>query len=243
VTTDWRHRMAPPLAPATSARTVVVIDSASGPVLSGTPEEHRTSGVDAISCIDPLDALLVASRSPGAVILAPVDLHGMTLARLVELASALTSAPVIVGLPTASPDTGEAVSALDLGARSIMALPAAPQPLARAVSSMPWKVDATLGSVCCGALCIDAAAHVAAVGDTPVALSPKEFAILHHLVAQSPRVVPLEELLSVFESGEQQYASRMRVMVGKVRHKLDAVSGAAHATVETVRGVGYRVSG
>ena len=84
-------------------------------------------------------------------------------------------------------------------------------------------------------LALDPAAHEVRVDGVEVALSPREFLLLEHLLRAAPSVVSKEELLDkVWGSAED--ANVVEVYVGYLRRKL------GRERIETVRGVGYRIA-
>jgi DNA-binding response OmpR family regulator len=92
-----------------------------------------------------------------------------------------------------------------------------------------------------GGLVVDRSAREVRFRDEPVALSPREFALLEVLAGRAGTVVTKDELLRAVW-GDEQAATRnvVEVYVGYVRRKLDAVG--AGALVRTVRGHGYMTS-
>jgi DNA-binding response OmpR family regulator len=76
---------------------------------------------------------------------------------------------------------------------------------------------------------------------SPVALSPREYAVLDVLASRAGSVVTKDELLRTVW-GDEQAATRnaVEVYVGYLRRKLDAMG--AGEVVRTVRGHGYLAS-
>ena len=91
-----------------------------------------------------------------------------------------------------------------------------------------------------GDLVVDPARRRVSWAGRPVALSPREFAVLLALARRAGSVVSKEELLRAAWGGERA-ASRnaVEVYVGYLRRKLDAVG--AGEMLQTVRGHGYVV--
>ncbi len=93
-----------------------------------------------------------------------------------------------------------------------------------------------------GAVELDPADHsVRLDGDPdPLALSPREFAVLHELARAHPGVVSKESLLDAVwgaATGSAAEGNLVEVYVGQLRRKL------GRARIETVRGAGYRLRG
>lgn len=89
-----------------------------------------------------------------------------------------------------------------------------------------------------GAIRLDVEAREAAVSGERVRLTRLEFGLLAALLASRGRVLSREQLLDRAWGGAHTSARTVDVHVRQLRKKL----GAAGAVVETVRGVGYKVS-
>ena len=91
-------------------------------------------------------------------------------------------------------------------------------------------------AVTVGDLTIDPARHSVAVGDEPVSLTPREFALLLFLGRHQESVQSKREILdNVWDAHYDGDPNIVEVYVGYLRKKLAAAS----ARIETVRGVGY----
>jgi DNA-binding response OmpR family regulator len=72
-----------------------------------------------------------------------------------------------------------------------------------------------------------------------VALTTREFALLHHLVRHAGRVCSKTELVeNVWDQHFEGDLNVVEVYVGYLRRKIDAPFG--RTDIETVRGAGYR---
>jgi DNA-binding response OmpR family regulator len=86
-----------------------------------------------------------------------------------------------------------------------------------------------------GGLTLDPATRVVEADGAPVALSPREYLVLEHLMRAAPAVVSKDDLLvKVWDDAED--ANLVEVYVGYLRRKL------GRERIETVRGVGYRIA-
>lgn len=91
-----------------------------------------------------------------------------------------------------------------------------------------------------GALRLDAQAQEAFWNDSPLNLTPTEFAILDVLARAAGRVVSRDELSAVLHQRETTpYERSLDVHVSHLRRKLDAFG---ESIIRTVRGVGYLCS-
>jgi DNA-binding response OmpR family regulator len=88
-----------------------------------------------------------------------------------------------------------------------------------------------------GDLVLDPGRRVAARNGRPLVLSPKEFAVLEHLLAADGRAVSAEELLArVWDEAVNPFTSTVKTTIGRLRAKLGEPP-----LIETVREGGYRI--
>jgi DNA-binding response OmpR family regulator len=87
---------------------------------------------------------------------------------------------------------------------------------------------------------LDTARHEARRAGRPLALTPKEFALLHYFMSRAGQVLSQEDLLEhVWDENADPFTNTVRVTVMTLRRKLaDAGEG---QPVETVVGRGYRL--
>lgn len=91
-----------------------------------------------------------------------------------------------------------------------------------------------------GALSLDPARHTVQRGTTPIALTPREYGVLEFLMRNKDVVVTKAEILrNVWDAHHHGPDNVVEVYVGYLRRKIDAPFGTN--TIETVRGVGYRL--
>ena len=88
----------------------------------------------------------------------------------------------------------------------------------------------------CGPVELDPATHQVRVDDVDIALAPREFALLEHLMRAAPAAVGKEAIVDSVWGQESADPNVVEVYVGYLRRKL------GKARIETVRGVGYRMS-
>lgn len=93
-----------------------------------------------------------------------------------------------------------------------------------------------------GSLSLDPARHAVQRDATPIALTPREYGVLEFLMRNKDTVVTKAEILrNVWDAHHQGPDNVVEVYVGYVRRKIDVPFGTD--TIETVRGVGYRLMG
>ncbi|HWF74372.1 MAG TPA: response regulator transcription factor [Solirubrobacteraceae bacterium] len=88
-----------------------------------------------------------------------------------------------------------------------------------------------------GDLSLDPSRRVAVRGERPLALTPKEFAVLEYLLAADGRVVAAEELLArVWDEEANPFTSTIKTTVSRLRAKLGEPP-----VIDTLRESGYRI--
>ncbi|RZS91754.1 two-component system OmpR family response regulator [Motilibacter rhizosphaerae] len=93
-----------------------------------------------------------------------------------------------------------------------------------------------------GDLVLDPSRRIVTRGETEVALTPREFALLEYLLREKDSVVSKSEILAhVWDTYYEGDPNVVEVYIGYLRKKIDAPFG--RRTIETVRGVGYRLHG
>lgn len=130
------------------------------------------------------------------------------------------------------------IAALDAGASDAIAVPVDPDELAARVDARVRRNAASM--VTLGALKLDPVARTATRSGIPIALVPREFALLRYLAGSHGRFVPRRELLEQvwglrFDPGTNVVA----VHVSKLRAKLDRPFPSA--MIEGRKGLGYRL--
>jgi two-component system OmpR family response regulator len=91
-----------------------------------------------------------------------------------------------------------------------------------------------------GDLTLDPAAHAVRRGETPIELTPTEFALLEFLMRHAGRAVSRTTLIdNVWDDAFESDSNVVDVFVGTLRAKIDRPF--ATDSIETIRGVGYRL--
>lgn len=200
-------------------------------------------------------AIEVAESGPaavGAFLAAPADLvildvmlpgiDGFEVLRQIRAADPL--APVI--MLTARGDVEDRVRGLDLGATDYMVKPFAFAELSARVRAHLRTVDRASAAersdlVECGRVRLDLRRREAAVDGDPVALSAREFALLEYLLRHPGQVLSRQQILDgVWGIAHDPRSNVVDVYVRYLRTKLGDADG---TLIETVRGMGYRLTG
>jgi two-component system, OmpR family, response regulator len=91
-----------------------------------------------------------------------------------------------------------------------------------------------------GSLSLDPARHTVQRGSTPITLTPREYGVLEFLMRNKDMVVTKAEILhNVWDAHYEGPDNVVEVYVGYLRRKIDVPFGTN--TIETIRGVGYRL--
>ena len=91
-----------------------------------------------------------------------------------------------------------------------------------------------------GGLMLDISARAISAGERPLELTPREFAILEHLMLHRDRWVSQEELMEhVLESDANPFSNVVRMHISSLRKKLRDALG--NDPIQTKVGQGYRL--
>ncbi|GAB7550281.1 response regulator [Cupriavidus sp. CuC1] len=144
---------------------------------------------------------------------------------------------VPVMILTARGEVGDRVKGLDLGADDYMAKPfdlAEFEARVKALLRRARQTEAPL--VVCGGLGFDTVSRHFQVGGVPLALTPREHAVLEILMTPPGKTVSKDRIYaSIFTLADDTQPDVIEVYVHRLRRKLEG-SGAA---IVTLRGLGY----
>lgn len=181
----------------------------------------------------PPDLVVLMADSPGR--------EGLRALPLMRASAASSPVPVVVISPYAGDD--ERILAYELGACDVVPYPVSDRELALRVDAVAGRREAAAAipsSLAYGDLRIDSDARRAWVGMEEKPLTALEFDLLAAILRSSGRVLSRRQLLVQVWRGRVGGETRtVDTHVKRLRKKL----GRAAAYVETVRGVGYRLSG
>jgi DNA-binding response OmpR family regulator len=148
-------------------------------------------------------------------------------------------APIL--MLTAKNGVRDEANALDLGADDFLAKPFSyPVLVARLRALIRRGRRARPAVLECGDLRLDPATHCVWRGDDPVALTPRQFAVLEFLMSRAGEVVSKRDILDhVWDWAFDGDPNIVEVYVGQLRRRVDQPFG--RQAVQTVRLVGYRL--
>jgi two-component system response regulator TctD len=195
--------------------------------------ETATNGADA-------DALLHTQEY--ALVILDLTLPKMdgleVLRRLRARGGSRSRTPVMI--LTARGGVEERVQGLNLGADDYLAKPFELSELEARVKALLRRSQGSEGLVHqCGALSFDTITRMFTYDGAPLALTPREHAVLEALITRPGRAVPKEKLFDeVFALSDDANIDAIELYVHRVRKKLERpIEGAAAIT--TLRGIGY----
>jgi DNA-binding response OmpR family regulator len=148
--------------------------------------------------------------------------------------------PARVLMLTAAGTLADRVNGLDLGADDYLTKPFDFPELVARVRALGRRSGPPVPPVLRGAdVELDPARRTVTRAGRPVALSPKEFAVLAYLLARPGRVVSAEELLDhVWDEAANPFTTTVKTTLGRLRAKLGEPP-----IITTVREGGYRAGG
>jgi two-component system, OmpR family, response regulator len=188
------------------------------------------------------EAIQRATSTEYAVIVTEVtlpDVDGFQVCRTIR--SEQVDAPILILSSRSSIE--DRIHGLDCGADDYVGKPFSFRELLARMRAMSRRGPIQRGVVLrSGDLCLDPARHQVHRGETAVDLSRTEFAVLEALMRDPGRVLSRYALLEqAWGGGIERRSNVVEVYVRYLREKIDRPFG--RASLQTVRGVGYRISG
>lgn len=204
-------------------------------------EALSAEGHDVESADKAMDGLQLAVKGGPDLVLMDLGLPDLDGTELLRMIRAVSGVPVIV--ITARDDDGEVISTLDAGADDYLVKPFSIAQLEARVRAVLRRSsgDGSRDLISVGGLRIDVAAREAALDDSLLDLSPKEFDLLRVLAERAGEVVGKRELLA--EVWREPYGGSDRtidVHLSWLRSKLGE-SAQEPRYLHTVHGVGVKL--
>jgi two-component system alkaline phosphatase synthesis response regulator PhoP len=183
----------------------------------------------------------VRSAAPDLVVLDLMlpEMNGLEVCRRLRADHATAGVPII--MLTAKTDEVDRIVGLEMGADDYVAKPFSPKELVARVRAVLRRArpGETSRPLAAGTVSLDTARHLVTVGGQPVGLTPKEFDLLHALLAAAGRVLSREHLLNRvwgYARADEIESRTVDVHIRRLRAKL----GAEERRIATIKGVGYR---
>lgn len=206
--------------------------------------KFRQAGYAVRALNDPLRAIGLARDFRPDLILLDVmmpELTGIQLLRMIRSDALLQDTPVI--LLTAKGETIDKVRGLETGADDYVTKPFDARELLLRVQSLLRRTKSAAAKpstrLAAGDLLLDIERHQVSAGGKEINLTATEFKLLRLLLERKGRVQTREELLAeVWNYSPDLETRTVDTHVRRLREKL----GPGGEVIETIRGVGYRVS-
>jgi len=164
-------------------------------------------------------------------------MDGLEVCKAIRLESQV---PVI--MLTALVEEIDRLLGLELGADDYICKPFSPREVVARVKAVLRRANPADSGTPPAGLQIDAERHSASIHGKQLKLSPVEFALLSRLAAQPGRVYSRDQLMSTIYSDYRIVSDRtVDTHVKNLRRKLED-SGCSNDLIESVYGVGYRLS-
>jgi two-component system alkaline phosphatase synthesis response regulator PhoP len=204
------------------------------------------SGYEVLTAYDGEMALHILRRERPDLMLLDLMLpgrDGLDVTRVVNGDGGLAAMPIV--MLTARVGDHDRIVGLELGADDYVTKPFNPGEVVARVRAVLRRVQGETAQprlIQVGDILIDPDRHQVQVGSQPVHLTPTEFALLRALAEQPGHTLTRLEMIERglgynYEGLERTVDSHVK----NLRRKLDEAGGAAHL-VETVFGVGYRLT-
>ena len=196
----------------------------------GYAVDHTARGDEAVwmATEQAYDAILLDVMLPG--------MNGYLVCRTLRQQG--TTTPIV--MLTAKDGEYDQAEGLDTGADDYVTKPFSfVVLLARLRAVMRRGQAARLPVLRVGGLELDPSDHRVTRDGVPIEVTPREFSLLRYLMHHAGRAVTKQELVEGVWGDDEIDANVVQVYVGYLRRKVDEPFGTA--TIQTVRGVGYRV--
>jgi two-component system, OmpR family, phosphate regulon response regulator PhoB len=167
-------------------------------------------------------------------------MSGVVLAKRLRSEARTRELPII--MVTARADEGDRVQGLDLGADDYVTKPFSPKELiARIRAVLRRRAPHLAGDpVEIGDIRLDPGARTVTCDGQPIALGPTEFELLQYLMNHPNRALTRDQLLNALR-GDHRFLEDRTIDV-YIRRLRAGLGPAGDAMIETVRGIGYKLS-
>jgi two-component system OmpR family response regulator len=201
----------------------------------------RAEGFTVIAVATGVDGLSQATENDFDVVVLDIMLPGLNGYEVLRhMRSRGIWTPVM--MLTAKDGEYDQTDAFDLGADDYLTKPFSFIVLVARLRALVRRAAPHLPAVLrAGSLSLDPSRREVMRDDTTISLTPREYGLLEYLLRNKDTVVTKTEILqNVWDANYEGADNVVEVYVGYVRRKIDIPFGTK--TIETVRGVGYRLA-
>ena len=202
----------------------------------------QRAGYEVIKVHDGVEATTAAKRDRPDLVVLDVMLprrDGYAVLKELRRDSNVSSTPVI--MLTALTQTSERIQGLEAGADDYLTKPFSLKELVLRVQAILKRTDGVPGAVdfVLGPFRFDKNLLKFHIGDTPIDLTTTEFKLLLFLCERVEKPQQRGDLLrAVWDHEDDSHSRTLDTHIKRIRQKL----GSYGSWVETVRGIGYRIS-
>ncbi len=200
------------------------------------------SGYDCIEAADAAQAKrCIVSDNPDLILLDVMmpGQSGLDLARELRRHDPTKDIPII--MLTARCSEQDKIRGLDVGADDYITKPFSPGELVARIKALLRRSSLDQSEIEIGGLRLNPDTRDVFSSETRIELSPAEFRLLHFLMARPERVFSRAQLLDKVWGGDNYVEDRtVDVHIRRLRSALEPTGH--DALIQTVRGVGYRLS-
>lgn len=201
----------------------------------GLSRTLQAQGMQVELACDGLQADLLLQRNQPAVAVLDIGLPGIDGFEVVRRLRARGDATPVL-LLTARDAVEDRVRGLETGADDYLVKPFATPELVARIRALARRNAPKSNVLALGNIVLDSGARRARVGERPLELSVREWAVLEYLLQHAGRVVSKQQIVDAIAPwGEDLTLNAVEVYVSRLRLKLDG----AGATLRTIRGFGY----
>ena len=197
-----------------------------------------THGFDVRTANDPEEGLRIYCEWNPDLVVTDLIMPGLTGIEVCRAIRSSSLTPVLILSVRNHED--DKVEALDAGADDYVTKPfSTPELVARIRAHLRRAPQRASLVITQGDFVIDATAHTVTLRGTPIRLTPKEFDLLMHMARNAGKMTSHRALLTAVWGQESAHQPEyLRVFIGQLRKKLEAVGGQQY--IETEPWVGYR---
>jgi len=227
--------------PAWPAR-VVTVDTGYAGFIRGRAGEFLHNGLMLQRVPDGVSALVAIGRdASAAAVLVPTRLPDLALPDFLDVIRAVGGIPVVVARD-ARVEEDEPEGLAELRTASVITAPITPSKLLGLLGGLDPLSAPEPRVFRFGGLELDVDRFRVTWHGHDVRMTPREFDLLHYVVAAHPRIVTTEELISeLVPKSTGWQVSSIRTSVSRIRTSLESTAPGQPLPLETIPRVGYRL--
>lgn len=209
--------------------------------IRGSSREFLRFGITLVVREDVLAALAEMAREPESLLIVSTTVSSAPLGEILELVVTMYGPNVMLG--RGHGDIGaEMATAMAADVSSSLDLPLTAESLKKQILTIPRRGRFDRSSLTIGGLTVNPIRRHALWWGEYIDLTPLEITILYKLMQAYPYTAPIEELSAGMSGSTSDPVGTIRVSISRTRSRLRSVGRGSPAVIETIRGIGYRLS-